>query len=372
MFLKKLILQNFRNYSGTTLECNKRGNLLFGRNGQGKTNLLESIYLLSVFRSFRKGTAKDLLKWDESHFLVKGFFDTAKSIEREISIVCEKGDSRQVFYENERVNKLSGLIGTFPTVILSPESLEISQGSPKERRRFLDLCLSNIDPEYLDNLIAYRKVLKHRNSLLCSATLEFDEKTIAPWNEKLVEHGSFIIRRRLDAVSRISVIFEKMYNIISGGSEKLTLEYKSSVADLSDVESCFEKRLTENRQEEARRKATLTGPHKDDIKFILNGHNARKFSSQGQHKTILLALKSAELKYLSETMNIQPVILLDDLFALLDNERIMAFLNILHSYSQFFITANIEIDHDDLLTRAGFQESDFSQYLVENGSIRLK
>lgn len=372
MFLKKLVLQNFRNYSDTILECNKRGNLLFGRNGQGKTNLLESIYLLSVFRSFRKGTAKDLVKWDEDRFMVTGFFDTAKSIEREISIVWEKGGSRQVFYENERVNKLSGLIGTFPTVILSPESLEISRGSPKERRRFLDLCLSNVDPEYLDNLIAYRKVLKHRNSLLYPEAPKLDENAIAPWNEKLVEHGSFIIRRRLDAIGRISGIFEEMYNVISGGRERLTLAYNSSVSDLSDVESCFEKQLIENRQEETRRRTTLTGPHKDDIKFILNGHDARKFSSQGQHKTILLALKSAELKYLSETMNIQPVILLDDLFALLDDERIMAFLNILHGYSQFFITANIEIDPDELLSRAGFQDSDFSQYLVENGGVRLK
>jgi len=371
MFLTKLVLHNFRNYPDSVCTFNRGGNLLFGRNGQGKTNLLEAIYYLSVFRSFRRGASKDILRWHEDRFRITGFFDTADHIERTVDVHYERGNTRSVYYENERVAMLSKMVGYFPAVVLSPESLEISQGLPGSRRRFLDLCFSTVDAEYLSNLIAYKKVLKHRNSLLLSAVGAGDDKTLFDsWTEKLVQHGSFLIGYRIRAVEKIAAICREVYASISHGSEEIALEYASVVPDPGNIEESFRQELDRHAEEEQRRKTTLTGPHRDDVVILLNGHDARKFGSHGQHKTILLALKSAELQYISLMKNVQPVILLDDLFALLDTKRIMAFLSILRQYGQFFITANTSINPVRLLSEAGFGGGDFSQFSVESGSIQ--
>ncbi len=374
MYLTKIDLQNFRNYSDTVLEFNKRGNLLFGKNGQGKTNLLESLYYLSVFRSFRKGVSRDLVSWGKDWFRVTGLFLSENSLERTLSVQWNNGKSKQVFYENDRVDRLSDVLGYFPSVILSPESVEISQGLPGARRKFLDLCFSIVDKEYLENLIAYKRVLKHRNSLLYSANngKSSDYSILEPWDEKLIQHGAFLIERRVEAIKVFSEICREKYSAISGGSEELEIRYCSNAYSGGDTLEYFRTKIIEKRPEEARKKTTLVGPHRDDLLLELNGHDARKFGSQGQHKTILLALKAAELQYIAEKKHVKPVILLDDLFALLDKKRLMAFLNILKEYSQFFITANVEIKPDELLAQAGFVKEDFSQYYVEGGNVQRR
>jgi len=372
MLLQKLSLKNFRNYEDVTVEFNQGGNLLFGDNGEGKTNFLESIYYLSVFRSFKKGSNSEIARWETDGFHVSGFFETGSAITRSIDVTWKIGKKKRVFFEGERIPKISGLIGMFPAVIMSPESQEISQGMPRERRRFLDICISMVDSEYLQNLMAYKRVIRQRNKFLLLSVMGRQKYLAAlePWDIKLVQHGTFLIKRRLEAIDKLSAACREMYAKISGGREELTVEYQSTIPDLNRIEESFRTQLLCSRDDEKRRKTTLAGPHRDDIKFCLNGYNARKFASQGQHKTILLALKSAELKYISEHKDIQPVILLDDLFALLDRTRILAFLNILRSYSQFFITANSEIKPEMLLSKAGFKVSDFTQYFVKGGQIK--
>ncbi|MFC1557350.1 DNA replication/repair protein RecF [candidate division KSB1 bacterium] len=372
MFLRKFTLQNFRNYGDVILEFNRCGNLLFGRNGQGKTNLLESIYYLSVFRSFRRGTDKEIVRWDNDWFRISGFFDTGRSADRSITVRWEHGGPKQVYFENDRMQTLSEMIGIFPAVLMSPESVEITQGQPVERRRFLDLCFSMVDREYLENLIAYRRVLRQRNRLLSSfgGNRGHGDETLEAWTEKLIEHGSFIIDRRAAAIDIFSDICREMYAEVSTGSEALEMRYHANLVDVSDSAESFRAELGKLYDEELNRGATLIGPHRDDLLLFLDGHDARKYGSQGQHKTILLALKAAELQFISEKRGIQPVILLDDLFALLDSKRIMAFLKVLKRYGQFFITSNVEIRPDFILTEAGFSASDFSQFYVEGGSVQ--
>jgi len=374
MLIKKIELHNFRNYADVSIELNERGNLLFGRNGQGKTNLLESLYYLSVFRSFRKAASKDIVKWGENGFGIDGFFEMTDSFKRTISARWNESNTKEVFYENERVRKLSSMIGVFPAVLLSQESIEISQGAPGERRRFLDMCFSMVDSEYLINLISYRRVLKQRNRLLHTMVdnSNADESMLELWNQKLIQYGSYIIQYRARALESLSTLCSDMYSAICKRGEKLEIEYRSSAGDLSHLTESFARKLFERRKDERRRKKSLVGPHRDDLLLLLNGHEARKFCSQGQHKTILLALKTAELQYISEKKNVIPAILLDDLFALLDNRRIQSFLGILKDYSQFFITANIEVDSDTYLSQAGFDRSDFSQFLVAGGTIERR
>jgi DNA replication and repair protein RecF len=372
MFLLKLYLNDFRNYSQSELIFNRKGNLFFGGNGQGKTNLLESIYFLSIFRSFKKGTSKNLVRWGTRRFNVSGLFETKSGIERSIAVEWAAGQKKHVFYENERVKKVSDLVGFFPVVILSPESMEITQGQPLERRRFLDLCISIVDREYLQHLISYNRTLKQRNKLLAlSESYHYGSRNgLDVWDEKLVFHGSFVIMSRLKAMKQLSDICVKQYASISSGGENLSLEYKSTVPDLSIVEKSFKEQIGKMREEEFRKRVTLVGPHRDDITFCLDGHDVRRYASQGQHKTILLSLKSAELQFVSGLTGIQPAILVDDLFALLDEKRILEFLKILRGYGgQFFITANKDIKPGTLISKVGFQSSDFSQYSVEKGTI---
>ncbi len=372
MFLKKLCLNDFRNYTQTELEFNKKGNLFFGANGQGKTNLLESIYYLSVYRSFKKGTSKNLANWGTQHFSVSGFFETESGLEQNLSVDWEAGQNKQVFFENDRIRKISELVGLFPVVILSPESMEITQGQPGERRKFIDLCISVVDKEYLQHLIAYKRTLKQRNKILAlwrnsSSNIESD---LDVWTEKLVMHGSFLIRHRLKAVERLSSICMNKYAVISSGSENLTLQYNSTILNGDDIEKNFANAIERSRAEESKRKVTVVGPHRDDITICLDDHDVRQYASQGQHKTIIMSLKSAEHEFISEIKGFQPAILLDDLFALLDKERILEFLKIIRGYGQFFITANHDIKPETLFSEVGFQVSDFSRYHVERGSIR--
>lgn len=373
MYLKSLTLQNYRNYSDLRIEFNKCGNLLFGKNGQGKTNLLESVYYLSVFRSFRRGSSRDLVGWGSEWFRINGFFDTERSLEREIEVSWEKGGQKQVLFEKDRVSRLADMIGSFPVILLSPESVEITQGQPGERRRFMDLCFSMVDKEYLNKLISYRKVLRQRNTVLYRSvpgSFGFDE-VIAPWDEKLVEYGTYLIRYREQMVHQFSDICREMYEEISSGSERFEMTYRSGIGDEISEER-YRECLVRNRDEEFRRKTTVTGPHRDELVLQLDGHDARKFGSQGQHKTILLALKAAEVRYIHEKKETQPAILLDDLFAMLDRNRIMSFLKILTGFGQFFITANVELDPGSLLSEAGFSDGDFSQFEVRNGVIEKR
>ncbi len=366
MFLKKIRLENYRNYESIELEFNSRGNLLFGKNGQGKTNLLEAIYYMSVFRSFRKGTSSDIVKWDSDDFQIAGFFDTKNKIERCIEIRWKRGEAKRVYFDNDNVERLAELIGNFPIVILSPESIEITQGMPAERRRFLDLLISQEDKRYLDDLTSYRKVLKQRNILLFS---DPDRTTLDIWSEKLVEYGVRLQEKRAEVLGQLSGTVSRMYSRISHGNEELFVKYRPSVDPADDLKRSFEEDLVESSGEERRKKTTLVGPHRDEIRFFIDGRDARKYGSQGQHKSILMALKSAEIIYLKEEKGVDPVILLDDLFAMLDQKRIMAFLGILKEHDQFFITANAGLNPEVLLSEAGFKKTEFSQYQVEGGRI---
>ncbi|MFC1555338.1 DNA replication/repair protein RecF, partial [candidate division KSB1 bacterium] len=262
----------------------------------------------------------------------------------------------------------------FPTVILSPESQGISQGFPEERRKFIDLTISMVEKEYLYNLIAYKRIIKQRNRILsenANGNLS-SKKEVEPWDEQLIKYGSAIIRRRFEVIETFSGICSEMYSEISGGKEELSVEYRSTIPVKGDLEDSYRREIEKNRNEDIRKGITVSGPHRDEIVFRLNSKNAKKYGSQGQHKTILLALKSAELRFISEKKGMDPVILLDDLFALLDKKRILSFLRILKNYGQYFVTANREIRPETLMSEAGFSKDDFLQMYVREGKITLR
>lgn len=374
MIVSRISLQYFRNYEDISLELNPRGNLLFGKNGQGKTNFLEALFYLSVFRSFRKASGRDIVQWDRDWFRITGFLETDTAAVRSLDVVWDRTGSNQVQFENDRVSRLADAVGLLPVVVLSPESLDISQGPPSERRKFLDMCFSMTDPEYLNRLTQYRRVLRQRNTLLSTSDTRspsFDS-AIEPWNEKLIEHGSFITNYRSRAVGDFAGICAGACSEISGESEDLRISYSSQVSGDGDIRERFRAELAESRDEEYRRRTTLVGPHRDELLFFLNGRDARKFASQGQHKTILLSLKAAEIRYITEKKGTAPVILLDDFFALLDERRIMLFIGILKRHHQFLITSNMQLDPGELLSRAGFETEEFSQYSVEGGRVQSR
>lgn len=371
LYLKTLISKGFRNCDETERRFNKCGNLIIGSNGEGKTNLLESIYYLSVFRSFRGVSGIDMAQWGGHDFSLAASFETGNDVERSLEVTWEKGRKKAVYLDGDRITKIISLFGMFPMVILSPESLGISQGEPRMRRRFLDLCISTVDREYLQNLSSYKKVLKQRNRLLSgiSYELSLDSAEFETWNERLVQHGALLVKRRLEVVETLADLGSQMLSKISGGKEDLEIEYRSSIRDLGSLETSFREQLSAQSNEERRKKRTLTGPHRDDLFFRLKGHDARKYGSQGQHKTILLALKAAESQFIAERTKMYPLLLLDDLFALLDRTRIQAFLNIIKGSGQIFITTNSDIHPEALLAEAGYDDSDFSKHTIQGGTI---
>ena len=342
MWLKSIHIQKFRNYKGVDLQFHSGLNIFLGQNAQGKTNLLESIYFLALTRSHRTRSDKDLIHFQEEQFTVSGVLEKKTgSIPLEISL-SSKGRVTKVNHLKQ--SKLSTYIGNMNVVLFAPEDLQLVKGSPALRRKFIDIDLGQMKPVYLSDLTAYHHVLKQRNSYLKTANT-VDPTFLDVLDEQLADYGSRVCIHRKDFLKKLEDFGQEKHFEISNQTEKLSIRYDSSISfqDEETLRQTFITLLRENRTKDLIKKTTSVGPHRDDISFYINDMNAT-FGSQGQHRSVVLSLKLAEISLIESLTNEKPILLLDDVMSELDNNRQLHLLEVISRDIQTFITTTT-LDH---------------------------
>ncbi len=347
MRLKDLRLRHFRNHTSTRVECAEDRNLFLGNNGEGKTNILEAISYLCLTKSFYASTDATAVQLGQTGFAVTGELVSDIDVPYEVDVTYV-GDTREkkITINGAEAESKSSVIGMFPLVVLSPEHGTLTMGAPVDRRRFVDIVVSQSSRSYLEHLIEYRRVLRQRNKILLESRLSqrFTPDVIEPWSEEIVKYGAQISRRRAEFVQEFAPLLEDAFRKIASPDERPTIAYDSSIpqaatASREETERAFRDELQRQESEERRLGTTLVGPHKDEFVFEISGLGLRSFASQGQHKTFLVALKVAEFFYLWERCKDTPLLLLDDVFSELDDLRSARLLSLTEELGQTFITA---------------------------------
>ena len=316
MIIKSLELANFRNYDSLELEFDRGTNILFGDNAQGKTNILEAIYLSSTTKSHKGSKDQDIIKfgYDEAH--IRTYLEK-EDIEYKVDMHLRKSKSKGIAINGQKIKKAAELLGLLNVVFFSPEDLSIIKNGPAERRRFVDMELCQLDSFYLYNLNHYNKIVNQRNKLLKDLYMNPDLKdTLNIWDSQLLSFGSKIIERRQLFVSQLNEIIYDIHKKLSGGKEELIIKYEPEVL----IEN-YESKLRVNQERDIRLKQTTVGPHRDDFAFMVNDVDIRKFGSQGQQRTAALSLKLSEIELVKKIAKDTPVLLLDDVLSELDSNR---------------------------------------------------
>ena len=312
MFIESIELLNYRNYKQLHMDFHSGTNVLYGDNAQGKTNILEAVYVCSTTKSHKGSKDKEIVRFgeEESHIKMTVRRD---GIPYRIDMHLKKNRTKGVAVNGVPIKKASELFGIVNVIFFSPEDLNIIKNGPAERRRFLDLELCQLNKVYVYDLVQYNRVVVQRNKLL----KEMDsDPTLNIWDLQLVRFGSELIRLRTRFVEELNELIREIHFHLSGEREELEIRYEPNVTP-----ETFEAELSRNRNQELRQRLTLTGPHRDDLNFIVNGADIRKFGSQGQQRTAALSLKLSEIELVKRTVKDYPVLLLDDVLSELDGKR---------------------------------------------------
>ncbi len=341
MLLKKLELTAFRNYSEESIDFAEGSTLIHGCNGEGKTNLLESIFILQQGHSFRTRKLSETLPWNENAMLIR----CETSIEGQldsIGLKYTKRGEKEVSINGERSNQLSKLLGLWPVVAMGPGDIELAQGAPALRRRFIDSNLCQIDPKYLDDLRRYQHVIKQRNQLL-KDSIKYPPAAMVTYSVQLAQLGASITSKRQSWLTELAPVVCEFYNLISQKKETLSLKYLTQFhGDLNEIEKKILEEMDRKHSTELMLGTTTVGPHKDDMGFDLNGKKLRDFGSQGQQRTFTLALKLGLAYWLKSWKGKDPLVLLDDVFAELDPSRKEALVEYALSFKQVLLTTPLE------------------------------
>ncbi|WP_066713835.1 DNA replication/repair protein RecF [Clostridium sp. Marseille-P299] len=316
MFVKSLELNNFRNYNDLSIELSENTNIFYGDNAQGKTNILEAIYLASTTKSHKGSKDREIIKLDKDESHIRMIL-SRDGIDHRIDMHLKKNKPKGVAIDGLPIKKSADLFGIVNVVSFSPEDLSIIKSGPSERRRFIDMELCQLDKIYLHNLINYNKVLNQRNNLL--KQLVFKQNlldTIYVWDEQLITFGKKLIETRELFIKKLNEIVVEIHKKLSSGKETLTVSYEPNVS-FDD----FSNKLQTSLQRDIALKVTNYGPHRDDLSFKINDVDIRKFGSQGQQRTSALSLKLAEIEMVKNTINDNPILLLDDVLSELDRNR---------------------------------------------------
>ena len=316
MKIKQLKLKNYRNYELLDLEFDDLTNIFYGDNAQGKTNILESIYLCGTTKSHRGTKDRDLIKFGEEESHIEAVVEK-DSVPFKIDIHLKKNSPKGIAINKIPIRRASELFGIINIVFFSPEDLNIIKNGPAERRRFLDSELCQLDKLYLSDLTKYNKILNQRNKLLKDINFRPDlMETLSVWDEQLLEVGKRIIKRRKEFIEELNEIIGEIHSNISGGKEQLILKYEPNIEDIF-----FADELLKAKQKDLKLCQTTVGPHRDDMLFSVNDVDIRKFGSQGQQRTSALSLKLAEIEIVKKSIHNTPVLLLDDVLSELDSNR---------------------------------------------------
>ncbi len=343
MYLKNLQLHHFRNYADADVEFSPSINVLIGENAQGKTNLLESIYVLAMTRSHRTNNDKELIEFSQDASQVSGVVERQLGpLKLELDIGKRGKKAKANHIEKAR---LSEYLGQLNVILFAPEDLALVKGAPTVRRRFIDMEFGQISPKYLHDLTQYRSILKQRNRYLKQLqTKEADDKVyLDVLSEQLAAVGGAIITQRIKFLSELEKYAQQLHQSITQGRERLTFEYESVVKnadELSEIEAAqaLMDLYTRNQQKEIFQGTTLYGIHRDDVRFLLNGKNVQTYGSQGQQRTTALSVKLAEIDLMKNQTGEYPILLLDDVLSELDGTRQTHLLKTIQDKVQTFLT----------------------------------
>ena len=334
MIIRSIELKNFRNYAEATIDFHEKINIFLGNNAQGKTNLLESIYITSFGKSFRQGNDNEMIKLGEKFCKVKV---DAERDHRNTSVeIVIAENEKGIKTDGVRIKRISEILEKILIVVFSPDDLKIVKGEPEKRRRFIDRELCQIRPSYYSDIYSYKRVLQQRNALLKDRDIKIED--IEVWNDKLAEFGERVIQKRVEFIRKLNRISSEIHKIITNGQESLEVIYYSTVPLSVNLREVFLFKLKEGLKKDIFRGSTETGPHRDDLIIQIDGQDIRKFGSQGQQRTATLSIKLAELKLIKEETGEDAVLLLDDALSELDAERQNFLLNSFENI-QLFITA---------------------------------
>lgn len=336
MFVKNLKIINFKNHPEKSFDFSSEINCFVGNNGTGKTNILDALHYISMGKSFLGNSDFQNIKEDENFFSIESEIEGEEKNDI-IKILLQK-ETKKIIKKNEKTyERMADHIGFLPSVMISPYDANLISDGGESRRKFLDAMISQTDSEYLFNLIQYQKTLQQRNALLkyFQKNRTFDVDSLEIYNEPINKFGTQIFKKRQLFVEAILPTIQHFYTIISKGNEKVTVIYES---DLN--EDNFENLLTKNLEKDRQLTYTSKGIHKDDLRFEMNGNLIKKFGSQGQQKSFLIALKLAQIKRIKEITNKNPILLLDDIFDKLDDNRVSQLIELVNeqNFGQIFIT----------------------------------
>ncbi|HID39886.1 MAG TPA: DNA replication/repair protein RecF [Calditrichaeota bacterium] len=371
MILEKLQITHFRNISKESILFDKKVNILYGKNGQGKTSFLETIYILALTKSFKAHSDKIFLQHSQNFLEIRGDFISEKRNNIAIRYYYSEEEGKNIFLNGNKLDKFSDVIGMVPVVLLSLEDFELTYGLPAYRRRFLDILLSQVHPLYLNALQNYKRSLAQRNKLL---TLIKETKeppsSLEPWDEQLVKYGSDVVYYRIVFVDFLNQRLVKNYRSISYiNEESIDVEYKSNIAgkekmsNRDKIRERFAAQLIKNRGYDIYKESTSIGPHRDDLVFLKNGYPFKTYGSQGENKTFLIALKLIESEYVLQNAKEGPLLLLDDIFGELDEYRIGHLIDYITEIGQTFITTTVRNKFQNNRLR----ETNFLE--VQNGGV---
>lgn len=347
MILSSIHLKNFRSHKNIQIKFSEKLNYIVGGNGQGKTSILESIYYLCTTKGYNSKTDIEVTRFNENEFEIKGSFKDLT--ENDIRVYFSLKENRKYYFQNgKQVNRYSDVIGKFPVVILTPGDHSITQGSPGDRRKFVDSVISQSSETYLRLLLDFNRTLRQRSSLLTRIKEQnIISKTayneLDAWTSKLIETGTEIIEHRIKFIEEFNTYIEESYKKIMGEDEipqvdYLFLEENNGYGSFDTIKESFDYLIRKKRDDELRRAINLVGPHRDEYLFEINNKELRTFGSQGQHKTFQIALKFAQFFYLKDKTGRIPIFLLDDVFGELDANRSVKTSEYLRETGQAFIT----------------------------------
>ena len=321
MWIKDIKLNNFRNYNNKEIQLHENINVFFGENAQGKTNIIESIFLCSIGKSFRTNKEKELIKFNEEKTSVEINFEKS---DRSGKIRIEIGEKKQVYLNRIKIKKLSELLGNINVVIFTPDDINILKGGPQNRRKFLDIIISQLRPNYMHILSLYNKTLEQRNNYLKQIKTEKkDENLLDIWDEKLIDYGIKIYEYRNEFLEKIKNKIKNIHKGITSDKEEIEIEYISDAKTRQN----FINELKSRRKLDIIKGYTTKGVHRDDFIIYINKKEVGTFGSQGQNRTAMLSLKLSELQVIYDDIGEYPILLLDDFMSELDSKRRESFLN---------------------------------------------
>lgn len=316
MIIKSLELMNFRNYEFLDLKFSEGTNILYGDNAQGKTNVLEAIYLSATTKSHKGSKDRDIIKFDSEEAHIRTYLEK-QEIQYKVDVHLRKNKSKGIAIDGQKIKKAADLLGLLNVVFFSPEDLSIIKNGPAERRRFVDMELCQLDNFYIYNLNHYNKIVNQRNKLLKDMYFKPELKeTLNIWDSQLVSFGSKIIERRRIFVDQLNEIIYDIHKKLSGDKEELFIKYEPDV-EIDD----FARLMKSSQEKDIRLKQTSVGPHRDDFCFMVGNIDIRRFGSQGQQRTAALSLKLSEIELVKKIAKDTPVLLLDDVLSELDSSR---------------------------------------------------